>query len=201
MSVVCPNCSRVFRRSLGTHVQKCGVDFEDIFWSRVDKNGPNGCWLWTGTIRKTDGYGHFMHKYPGATKLVTRKTHRLAWELLYGSIDPRLDLIHSCDNPPCCNPAHLRLGTEKDNMQDCKAKGRNVFGERNRHAKLTEAQVQSIRAEYWYKNGRSNIRELAAKYGMSRITLTAIVSGRIWKHLPHTPIRPRSKHCDDIAHK
>jgi hypothetical protein len=87
------------------------------FWAKVDRSDPDGCWPWIGhRIRK--GYGiHWAFN---------RKTvaHRRAYELTYGSIPDGLFVCHHCDNPPCCNPDHLFVGTNSDNMQDCIRKGR-----------------------------------------------------------------------------
>lgn len=89
----------------------------DRFWSRVDQSGgPDACWPWTGCT-KPGGYGFIMHKRRA------RLTHRVA---LSGSLDvqPGMMACHSCDNPICCNPAHLFWGTAQDNSDDCAAKGR-----------------------------------------------------------------------------
>jgi hypothetical protein len=156
----------------------------EAFWRRVDKAPhPKGCWVWTGYCQK------FGHGWMGERGLA----HRFAYELEVGPVPKGKCVLHRCDNPPCCNPAHLFLGDRVANNKDAFKKRRHAFGERSRHAKLTEAQAQAIRAEYWYRDGRSNCKELAAKYGVSHITIGALVAGRTWRHLPHTPIRPRTK--------
>lgn len=76
------------------------------------------CWVWRGTVR-SDGYG---------TKKIKQKqslTHRLAWEWANGPIPAGMFVCHRCDNPPCCNPQHLYLGTHIDNMADMVAKRRH----------------------------------------------------------------------------
>lgn len=90
---------------------------EERFWSRVDRRGPDECWPWTGS-RNPAGYGAFSR---GGKR---SNTHRVAWEMTHGPIPGRLHVLHACDNPPCCNPAHLSLGTHEDNMADMVAKGR-----------------------------------------------------------------------------
>lgn len=85
------------------------------FWDRVDKSGE--CWLWFGKI-EWDGYGRV--KYKGKSY----RAHRVAWELVNGEIEDGLLVLHRCDNPLCCNPSHLFLGTQQDNMTDKKQKGR-----------------------------------------------------------------------------
>ncbi len=99
----------------------------DRFWAKVDRSGP-GCWPWMGA-HNPRGYGNF------AIGDMTVRASRMAWELSFGPIPDGLWVLHTCDNPPCCNPAHLFLGTHAANMADMKAKGRapggNAVGERN----------------------------------------------------------------------
>ena len=93
------------------------------FWAKVDKSaGPDGCWLYMG-FRKWDGYGWLARAIDGrATKYMT--AHRYAWILTKGMPAEGLHICHRCDNPPCCNPAHLFIGTHDDNMADKRDKGR-----------------------------------------------------------------------------
>lgn len=88
----------------------------NLFWQHVKVGDPSECWLWTGSKHK-QGYGLY-----GAGP---RRAHRIAWTLIHGEIPPGLQVLHRCDNPPCVNPAHLFLGTDKDNHQDKAAKGRH----------------------------------------------------------------------------
>jgi hypothetical protein len=91
------------------------------FWLRVDSSSADGCWEWTG--RRVDEYGQF--DIFGSSW----KAHRFAWMLTNG--DPGdLCVCHSCDNPPCCNPAHLFLGTKQDNAMDMVDKGRHAMSKR-----------------------------------------------------------------------
>lgn len=88
------------------------------FWAKVDKDGPGGCWIWTST-RNHRGYGLFRD-------IPARQvaTHRYSYMLHKGEIPEGLFVCHTCDNPPCCNPDHLWLGTHLENMRDRGAKGR-----------------------------------------------------------------------------
>ena len=87
------------------------------FWDKVETDG-SGCWLWTGGCNRPGGYGRFRV----GKKMVV--AHRVAWELAYGPIPEGKRVLHHCDTPPCENPAHLWLGTQADNLQDCRDKGR-----------------------------------------------------------------------------
>lgn len=101
------------------------MDTEERFWKYVDKNGPNGCWVWKGT-RKGNGYGGFWLR--GKTVFA----HRYAYILTRGEIPSGLFACHHCDNRMCVNPDHIFIGTAKDNSQDCVNKGRvhKELGER-----------------------------------------------------------------------
>lgn len=94
--------------------------FPNQFWRHVAKGDRKSCWLWQGTILERNGYGTFWHPGLKATLLA----HRLAWMLSKGDIPQGLKTLHKCDVPACCNPHHLRLGTQADNMRDMIAKGR-----------------------------------------------------------------------------
>ena len=92
------------------------VRSQALFWLQVKKT--DGCWLWTGT-RHRQGYGLLT---VGGRPL---KAHRASFLLANGYLMTDMKVLHTCDNPPCVNPAHLRLGTQADNVADMVAKGRN----------------------------------------------------------------------------
>lgn len=110
------------------------------FWERVEKKGPDDCWFWKLGLFSS-GYGQLRD---GSKK---RRAHRVAYELTYGPLPPCICVLHHCDNRPCCNPAHLFLGTHGDNARDRKDKGRSgrLPGEDNPAAKLSSEQVAQIR--------------------------------------------------------
>lgn len=148
------------------------------FWAKVDRSGgPDACWTWQGAITSKHGYGCFS-----VGRGVVRGAHKLAWVLTHG--DPKgLCICHRCDNRVCVNPAHMFLGTKKDNMEDAVSKGRQVHGEGNIHAILTEAQVREILANPPKRGRGGNVNEYAARYGVTNEAILHIVAKRTWKHL------------------
>lgn len=143
------------------------------FWRNVDVRGEGDCWEWRGHI-DPQGYGRF---YIGGGY---KRAHRVAMETV-SHIPKGLFVLHSCDNRPCCNPAHLRAGTAADNARDMVERDRNskfrVRGEAHGMAKLTENNVSFIR-----RSSRSN-RSLARQFGVSRKAIIKIKSGETWKHV------------------
>jgi hypothetical protein len=89
------------------------------FWSKVDQSSGD-CWTWTAATYQ--GYGRFQVGGPKGNRTVA--AHRMAWELTHGPIPDKLHVLHHCDNPPCCRPEHLFLGTIRDNNADAQAKDR-----------------------------------------------------------------------------
>ena len=134
------------------------------FWSKVDRRRSEECWPWTG--RRSDrGYGQF------ATSEKNIRAHRYALELSGVMVPADSVVMHVCDNPPCCNPAHLRVGTALDNNRDMVAKGRAVRlrGAANHNTKLTTEQRAAVKAR---KGERLAI--IAKDYGVSRATICRV---------------------------
>jgi len=145
---------------------------EDL-WRYVAKSAPDQCWPWTRWLDR-DGYGAFT------TDGRTHKAHRLAFQLATGTDPGSLVVCHSCDNPSCCNPAHLFLGTQADNLRDMRTKGRSARGSRHPFALLTEAQVVEIRQR---RASGALLRVLKADYGINEGTLSEICNRKLWRHV------------------
>jgi len=133
------------------------------------------CREWLGA-KNNHGYG--VLRWRGRSVLA----HRAAWEDEHGSIPHGLDVLHSCDNPPCISGEHLFLGTHAENMADSVAKGRFVppphpRGERHYRAKLTRSEVLAIRAD-----PRSD-SAIAAAYGVAPTTVYDIKHRKSWAWL------------------
>lgn len=143
--------------------------------------GP--CWEYNGT-RSPHNYG------------VTRQVaaHRLSVLLDGRDIPDGMHVLHECDNPPCVNPAHLRVGTRSDNMRDMVARGRHRYPRGNAHhrMKLTDEQVRAMREEYTGAWGE--VTQLAKKYGISDNQVSWMLQGkrRLSAGGPiHPPVRSR----------
>lgn len=153
---------------------------EKPFWTLKDqrrfiskiKRG-DGCWLWQAGCN-TDGYGTFS-----VGNIRAMRAHRAAFELWIGSIPSGMCVCHTCDNPPCCNPDHLFLGTVAENMADKAVKGRLKLGSRAGTSRLTENDVAEIRVLC----ATFSQREVAYRYGVSETTISNIITRKHWKHV------------------
>lgn len=164
------------------------VDWSHPFWSQVAPEALSGCWLWTGTINKKLGYG--SSRFEGETM----GAHRVAWCLLHGRPTRTMYVCHHCDNHPCVNPAHLFLGTQRDNMRDCARKGRTSrratnFGETHNKAHLTEAGVLGILSRF---HGGERIAGIARSLGVHEETIGDVCRRKTWKHVPWPRATPPS---------
>jgi hypothetical protein len=142
------------------------------FWEKVDKSGD--CWTWAAGLNHA-GYGRFRDADTGDM----RQAHRISWEMANGPVPDDMMVLHRCDVRACVNPAHLFLGTHADNMADRDAKRRQAFGERNSKAKLTEVQVEEVRA----LAGVISQEKIGALYGIAQTAVSAIVRRKNWRHV------------------
>ena len=161
------------------------------FWSHVAIGSPDECWLWTG-VKPSSGYGNFgLAAGPGQRRL-TVTASRVAWVIANGREIPLINnaghhgtcVCHTCDTPLCCNPAHLWLGTNRENLQNRDRKGRQgratARGEKSASAKLTESNVFDIRA--LYAAGGVTMDSLADRYSVSGNTIWQVVRRKSWRH-------------------
>lgn len=151
------------------------VPMEQRFWEKVERAGPEECWLWTGAVR--NGYGYITDYWD---KIYA---HRYAYELAYAPIPTGrwFHVCHSCDVKLCVNPRHLWLGTARANADEALKRGRTVQGEAQWAAKLTDEVVREIRRCY-----ESHLRtqtELGRDYGVSQATIWHVVNRKTWKHV------------------
>lgn len=153
-------------------------------WARVEVQGPDDCWEWTG-FRNASGHGQISIGNHRA-----RGPHRIAWESVNGPIPEGLYVCHTCDNPPCCNPSHLFLGTCADNLADMRTKDRHARGIRVPNAVLTDADVVEMRRAA--RDGES-VRSIASRYGVVIRTARSAVNGRNWKHVDEPTFNPNRR--------
>ena len=147
-----------------------------IFWTLVDKRGPDECWPWKGLRKKGKfPYGKFW------TNGREIRAHRFSFEIHKGVLELGQRACHTCDNPPCVNPAHLFSGTQAVNLADMRSKKRHAHGEKAKHSVLTTAQVLAIRAEYQPRV--VGYRKLSEKYNVSEGCIQGVVERSTWKHI------------------
>lgn len=146
----------------------------DRFHEKVNRSDDNNaCWEWLGA-RRGPGYGVIN---PGAERegaASTMYAHRLAFKLHNGYLPPVVR--HTCDNPPCCNPAHLEPGDIATNNRD-KADRNRIKGSRNPAAKLTGADVLEIRAS------DAPAKILAHHYGVTPALINLVRARKVWAHV------------------
>lgn len=150
---------------------------DDQLFSRVQVM-PSGCWEWQGVRRKTRGKEYGQLKVDG----IMRSAHRVAYLLRVGPLGEDDQVLHRCDNPPCCNPEHLFKGSNDDNVADRVAKGRSArnLGEASPSAKLTESDVQRIRR--MFESGMTNLA-IAELFPVNDRMVSMIVRRKAWRHV------------------
>lgn len=149
-----------------------------LFHSRMDKSGgPDSCWIWMGQIIK-DGYGTFSTGDMSVGSV--GYAHRVSYALHKGPIPVGLCVMHQCDNPPCCNPSHLKIGTQAENLKDMYSKGRAPIGVAHGFAKLDDKKVVEIRIRH---SGGTPLAKLAKEYGVAYNAIFQVVHRISWKHV------------------
>ena len=157
------------------------------FWSKVDKVTASPCWLWIGYTRPMRGcsnkfYGAFVIRRRKVTSKYIYSAHRVSWEIQNKRLLKPSELIrHTCGNSLCVNPAHLILGTQKENMRDRDRHGNTCRGEDSPIAILTNQDVIFILQ--CYKDKTITQVDLAKKYNVHKSTIQRIVKGKRWTHI------------------
>ncbi len=149
------------------------------FWNGVDVRGNMECWPWKKG-RNYDGYGVIAEPRIKGRRRQVLLTHRVAWVIANGPIPLGLNVCHTCDNPPCCNPSHYFLGDNKDNTNDKISKGRQCRGESNGAAVLTKEAVIKIRADH--SNG-IKVAEIALANGICQAHVYKLINREAWLHV------------------
>ena len=156
------------------------------FYEKVNIKSSNDCWEWKATKMSSNGYGVFRRSV--SLKNCQIGAHRMSWILEHKQeIPTNMCVCHHCDNPSCVNPAHLFLGTQKDNLEDMLSKNRQASWEnidrkgiKNNSAKLTEQEVLNIRKDF--KNGKDK-HQLAVEYNVTSANINLIITQKTWRHL------------------
>lgn len=149
---------------------------------RIERNviiDRNGCWVWQGSTAKPPNLPYGYIKIQGQVC----KVHRISYILMIGEIPKGLNVLHDCDNASCCNPQHLFVGSQQNNIEDMVAKQRHnrgsQVGERHSGAKISEQQAKEILQRH--ANGAST-SILIEEFG--RNVVYNLLEGNSWKHLP-----------------
>lgn len=160
---LCKSCyAREWRK--GSILEHKVISPEEAFLLRIEKT--DSCWIWKGT-KNEYGYGVFL--LPGKTSSI--RAHRFSYQIHKGEIPVGLVVMHSCDNPICVNPSHLSVGTKLDNNRDAIRKNRTRTGEAHQRSKLTDMQVDEIRASSLSQ------KEISEKYGVNQSQISRIKNG------------------------
>lgn len=144
------------------------------FWPKVKKAEIDECWDWIAKAKHPFGYGRMT-----AGRGVNLKAHQVSYALANGPIPSVMNVLHSCDRPSCCNPNHLRLGTQKDNSADAVSRKRNSppphrMGAAHHNAKFTDEIARVIATD------RRSARVVAAEYGICEMTVYRHRKGIAW---------------------
>lgn len=153
----------------------------------IKSDDPNDCWGWAGSLT-TQGYAR-VSMFKG----VEARGNRVAFVLSSGRLPVMPVVAHSCDNPTCCNPRHLREATQSENLQECVRRGRHVphRAKSNRHARrLTEEQVAFIRAHYRRSSRDWGQAAMGRRFGVTQTAIYFLVNGRTYREA----VTPRANH-------
>lgn len=150
------------------------VPLMDRIWQHIDKREPDDCWLWTAK-RHARGYGE-----TGDRGRYLRVTRVLLEDKIGRVLEPGELALHSCSNPPCCNPSHLFAGDHDRNMEQRGAEGKYPNGQQHVMAKLTDDAVRQIRNCRPYHGYKA---DLARRFGVTHRTIRSVLDGSTWQHV------------------
>ena len=187
----CAQCGKPMRAV--SHKQNvCSTECRFSFY----EGSGDSCWEWKGPKNKSQGYGVlFLNQNKENGRRMVMSAHRYAYIKYFGEIPEEKCVMHSCDNPCCTNPAHLKIGTWADNNADRSAKGRSgsrvytqeqksqyherFHGQNNPISKLTDATARAVKYAHPDLTGRA----VVALYGISKVTANNVRAGRSWQHV------------------
>lgn len=155
------------------------TEFAAKFWARVDRGDPSACWEWQGCRHR---FGHGQTSVPAGViedRHRVHYSHRVAYHLTSGPIPDGLFVCHCCDNPACCNPAHLYAGSQARNMRDMSDRGR-ARSSGPPKAILTEDNVRDIRRR---RSAGERCVDLAREYGVSYTCISLTSRGLKWRNV------------------
>lgn len=180
------------------------LEEQERFWSKVRIS--DGCWEWTGGVSKRKSlciYGNFISRFFGRGV----PSHRMAFLFSRGflPLGQHVVIRHSCNNTRCCNPSHLSIGTQSDNIADMVAANRQMHGENHYltkepwriprgsqrgNSKLNEDVVAAMRLKYATTN--LTHEDLANEIGVSRESMRDAIKGVTYSHVPN-PVKSRKR--------
>ena len=173
-----------YAKRIGREVGEPGrpANTPEVLWSKVDKRSENECWEWKG-FKNHDGYGRTWINDKGYY------AHRVIYSLVYPnkinlnaptSQNETGFLLHTCDNPSCCNPKHLWVGNHADNMADKAAKGRSPDFSSGKGPRCKLTMEQAREARLLRKTGMT-IPQLMEKFNLSRASMKTLLRGDSYK--------------------
>lgn len=175
-----------------TYFRRYPKELEKLFWSRVERREPQSCWLWLGSRSKA-GYGVFCVGARTDEAAIRESAHRMAFQFVKRPLLVGEFVCHHCDNPLCCNPAHLIAADSRWNTADMVRKGRQARGERVSGATLTEPLVVMLRQAIQQGYSSAALSDL---FGLSyRAVNQAVREGGTWVHAsgPTRPVRRQKR--------
>lgn len=150
------------------------------FWAKVDRRGPDDCWLWRGCRTGNNGYGQF--------RIGKRRfyAHLVAFHIRHGRWPLEgMEGLHRCNIPPCVNPAHIQEGTHLANMRQAANSGRTraPVGEAHHKVQRTGATTALVRELRTLRSQGYTLGQLTRYSGLTKANVWDIVRGRTWKHV------------------